>query len=48
MATGAAQAPPAPIVSTIKLRAAGFHEYADTEDMFVKWFRALRRQRLLP
>jgi len=37
-----------PLVSTINLRQAGFHEVMDTEDMFRKWFRVFQEQRLLP
>lgn len=40
-------APPA-IVSTVKLRQAGFHEVMDTEVMFRKWFRRFQEKRLLP
>lgn len=36
------------IVSTVKLRQAGFTEMIDTEDMFRKWFRVFEEQRLLP
>lgn len=36
------------IVSTVKLRQAGFGEAMDTEDMFRKWFREFERRRLLP
>ncbi|MEX2482404.1 MAG: SDR family oxidoreductase [Gammaproteobacteria bacterium] len=36
------------IVSTVKLRQAGFCEAMDTEDMFRKWFREFERRRLLP
>lgn len=36
------------IVSTIKLRRAGFHDVMDTEDMFRKWFRVFQERRLLP
>jgi hypothetical protein len=39
--------PPA-LVSTIKLRQAGFGECIDTEDMFRKWFARFRERRLLP
>ena len=34
--------------STIKARQAGFHDCNDSEDMFVKWFRRLQRDRLIP
>ena len=50
MATGAdpsiGQRPP--LVSTVKLRQAGFLEFVDTEEMFRKWFRLFQRERLLP
>ena len=36
------------IVSTVKLRRAGFTEMMDTEDMFWKWFRLFQEKRLLP
>ncbi|RIV86820.1 NAD-dependent epimerase/dehydratase family protein [Aurantiacibacter zhengii] len=36
------------IVSTVKLRKAGFSGAIDTEDMFAKWFERLRQDRLLP
>ena len=39
--------PPA-LVSTIKLRQAGFGDCIDTEDMFRKWFARFRERRLLP
>jgi nucleoside-diphosphate-sugar epimerase len=35
-------------VSTVKLRAAGFHEVYDTEDAFGYWFDDLRSRNLLP
>ena len=38
----------AALVSTIKLRQAGFGEAIDTEEMFRRWFRAFRERRLLP
>ena len=44
----ARQAPPPVIVSTIKLRQAGFADCIDTERMFRDWFDILREQRLLP
>ncbi|HJQ58500.1 MAG TPA: SDR family oxidoreductase [Vineibacter sp.] len=40
--------PPPVLVSTIKLRQAGFGECLDTEDMFGVWFDELRRLKLLP
>jgi nucleoside-diphosphate-sugar epimerase len=40
---------PGPILnSTIAARQAGFHDCIDTEDMFVKWFRRLQEDRVLP
>ncbi|MEQ8268182.1 MAG: SDR family oxidoreductase [Parvibaculum sp.] len=48
MAYGAERQTPAAIVSTIKLRKAGFGEVMDTEDMFRKWFRLFQEKRLLP
>jgi nucleoside-diphosphate-sugar epimerase len=36
------------IVSTVKLRKAGFTEVIDTEAMFRKWFRLFQDRRLLP
>ena len=38
----------AAIVSTIKLRRAGFHDVIDTEDMFRRWFKWFQEKRLLP
>lgn len=40
--------PPPALVSTIKLRTAGFHEVMDTEVMFQKWIAALQSERILP
>lgn len=48
MATGAPEGAPSALVSTVKLRAAGFHEVLDTEDMFEKWLHRLQAARLLP
>lgn len=39
---------PPSIVSTVKINRAGFTEMMDTEDMFRKWFRLARANRLLP
>lgn len=36
------------IVSTIKIRQAGFHDFIDTEEMFRKCFREFQEKRLLP
>lgn len=36
------------VVSSIKLRQAGFHEAMDTEAMFRKWFRYFEQEKLLP
>lgn len=48
MAYGAETAPPSPLVSTIKLRQAGFGEVMDTEAMFRKWFALFQEMKLLP
>jgi nucleoside-diphosphate-sugar epimerase len=47
-AHGATRPPPPVLVSTIKLRQAGFDDCIDTEDMFRDWFRVLMEQRLVP
>jgi len=39
---------PPSIVSTVKINKCGFTEMMDTEDMFRKWFRQARANRLLP
>jgi nucleoside-diphosphate-sugar epimerase len=44
---GETPSPPA-LVSTIKLRQAGFHECMDTEEMMLKWFNKLRGLNILP
>ena len=44
----AREAPPPVIVSTIKLRQAGFADCIDTEQMFRDWFGALRARGILP
>lgn len=48
MAYGAETTPPPALVSTVKLRRAGFHEVIDTEEMFRKWLRAFEARGLLP
>lgn len=48
MAHGAEGGVPAALVSTIKLRQAGFHEVMDTEAMFRKWFAEMQKSKLLP
>ncbi len=40
--------PGAAIVSTVKLRSAGFHEFVDTEEMFRRWFADFQARKLLP
>lgn len=47
-AYGARTAPPPALVSTIKLRQAGFQEFLDTAESFHRWFEVLRRRRILP
>jgi len=39
---------PSPLLSTIKLRQAGFDECIDSEDMFVEWITRLQDMRVLP
>jgi nucleoside-diphosphate-sugar epimerase len=46
--THARQAPPPVIVSTVKLRQAGFADCIDTERMFRDWIAILQNQRILP
>src|SRR5450432_1446809 len=48
MRHGRTEPGPPSIVSTIKINKAGFTEMMDTEDMFRKWFRQARSNRLLP
>jgi nucleoside-diphosphate-sugar epimerase len=48
MRFGHTNAGPPSIVSTVKINRAGFTEMMDTEDMFRKWFRQAREERLLP
>lgn len=45
---GKAEPLPPVIMSSVKIRQAGFHTYIDTEDMFRKWFSRLQKHRLLP
>jgi hypothetical protein len=45
---GAEQALPSILVSTIKLRQAGFGDCIDTEAMFRKWLARLVERRILP
>lgn len=43
------EAPLTPVImSSVKVRQAGFHACMDTEEMFCKWFRQLQDDRLLP
>ena len=47
---GVGRAHPAPpnMMSTIKLRQAGFHDCIDSEDMLVEWIEWMQRERLIP
>ena len=47
-AYGVQHPPPAVLVSTIKLRQAGFGDCIDTEDMFRDWFRILAARKIIP
>ena len=40
--------PPPALLSTIKLRQAGFADCIDTELMFARWFRKLQQLKVLP
>lgn len=48
LAYGAKEPVPPKIVSTVKLRKAGFHEYMHTDDMFRKWIARLHELRYVP
>ncbi len=48
MRHGQSESGPPSIVSTVKINRAGFTEMMDTEDMFRKWFRQAKEERLLP
>jgi nucleoside-diphosphate-sugar epimerase len=45
---GRTEPPPSPLLSSIKVRTAGFTGCVDSEDMFVDWIRALQAARVLP
>ena len=45
---GLQQPSPPSLVSTVKIRQAGFTECMDTEDMFRKWIAHFQRTGLLP
>ena len=47
LAVGGEDIPPV-LLSTIKIRQAGFHDCMDTEDMFRKWIAYFQQERLLP
>lgn len=47
-ATGSEVAPPPALVSTIKLRKAGFTDCIDTEDMLHAWLSRLQQMKILP
>jgi hypothetical protein len=48
MIPGAVATPPPAIVSTIKIREAGFGLCMDSEDMLRRWLRRFQDERLLP
>jgi nucleoside-diphosphate-sugar epimerase len=48
LGSGLTDAPPPVLVSTIKLRQAGFHECIETEEMLRKWIARFQEARLLP
>jgi hypothetical protein len=46
---GVGRARPLPaLLSTVKLRQAGFHDCTDTEDMLDEWLARFQERRLLP
>lgn len=45
---GREHAAPPNMLSTIKLRQAGFHDCIDSEDMLVEWIEWMQRERLIP
>ena len=45
---GATSSGPPSIASTVKINRAGFTDMMDTEDMWRKWFRQAKQQKLLP
>ena len=45
---GRAEPMPSPLLSTIKLRQAGFVDCMDSEDMFVGWIKSLQAMQVLP
>ncbi len=46
--TGRDRPPPPSLLSTVKLRQAGFHDCVDTEDMLVDWLEWMQARRILP
>jgi nucleoside-diphosphate-sugar epimerase len=48
LASGATRPPPPALVSTVKIKQAGFGEVRDTEESFVHWLRVLQQRRVLP
>ena len=45
---GRADPMPSPLLSSIKLRQAGFVDCMDSEDMFVGWIKSLQAMQVLP
>jgi hypothetical protein len=46
--TAGSAAPPSTLLSTIKLRQAGFGECTDSEDVILNWLKILQKKRILP
>lgn len=46
--TGRDEPPPPSLLSTVKLRQAGFQDCIDTEDMLVEWLERLQSERFIP
>ncbi len=48
LATRAKESPPPKLLSTVKIRQAGFNQCMDTEDMLRKWIKIFQQRKLLP
>jgi hypothetical protein len=46
--TAGSTPPPSTLLSTIKLRQAGFDECIDSEDVILNWLKILQKKRILP
>ena len=48
LATRAKESPPPKLLSTVKIRQAGFNQCMDSEDMLRKWIGIFQQRKLLP